>query len=275
MFYCRPPRDYQAAMDLRTVAPSSAVGSGFSREIAIVDAGGIQFAGDFHPDRSLLSFATPLHPELWFLKEQYEKIRLYRDWFFGPNAPLRCPRARTTAPTIWLRPAPTCRSCCRTFRGRPGGGSSRRWASCLEGIVDISCPVTGGTVSLFLEERDGRQIPASRLSDGTSLSRSACGPPASGPAAAHRHRRAGSGPSPRRRGHGGGTPGGRVGAHPDRGHYSLQDAGRRTFGPPRERCGLRRGERRVPIRATGRRQTATVARRLQSGRAVGLGRAWR
>ena len=37
----------------------------------------------------------------------------------------------------------------------------------FDGIVDVSCPVTGGTVSVFLEERDGREIPASRLSDGT------------------------------------------------------------------------------------------------------------
>ena len=35
------------------------------------------------------------------------------------------------------------------------------------GIIDVSCPVTGGTVGLFLEESDGRQIPASLLSDGT------------------------------------------------------------------------------------------------------------
>lgn len=35
------------------------------------------------------------------------------------------------------------------------------------GIVDLQCPVTGGTVSLFLEERGNRSIPASRLSDGT------------------------------------------------------------------------------------------------------------
>lgn len=37
----------------------------------------------------------------------------------------------------------------------------------FDGIVDVNCPVTGGTVSLFLEERGGRQIPATRLSDGT------------------------------------------------------------------------------------------------------------
>jgi predicted ATPase len=37
----------------------------------------------------------------------------------------------------------------------------------FDGIVDVQCPVTGGTVSLFLEEAGGRSIPASRLSDGT------------------------------------------------------------------------------------------------------------
>ncbi len=37
----------------------------------------------------------------------------------------------------------------------------------FDGIVDISCPVTGGTVGLFLEEDNNRTIPATRLSDGT------------------------------------------------------------------------------------------------------------
>ena len=35
------------------------------------------------------------------------------------------------------------------------------------GIIDITCPVTGGTVGLYLEETDNRTIPATRLSDGT------------------------------------------------------------------------------------------------------------
>ena len=37
----------------------------------------------------------------------------------------------------------------------------------FDGIVDVNCPVTSGTVSLSLEEWGGRQISASRLSDGT------------------------------------------------------------------------------------------------------------
>ena len=35
------------------------------------------------------------------------------------------------------------------------------------GIVDIKCSVAGGTVVLFLEEIGNREIPATRLSDGT------------------------------------------------------------------------------------------------------------
>ena len=37
----------------------------------------------------------------------------------------------------------------------------------FDGIVDVQCPVTGGTVGLFLEEAGNRTIPVTRLSDGT------------------------------------------------------------------------------------------------------------
>ncbi len=115
----------------------------------------------------MLSFATPLHPALWFLKEQYERIRLYRDWFFGPKAPLRRP-VSAHEPSDFLAEAGANLPLVLSYLN---GSSRRRFVEALgelfEGIVDISCPVTGGTVSLFLEERDGRQISASRLSDGT------------------------------------------------------------------------------------------------------------
>jgi predicted ATPase len=37
----------------------------------------------------------------------------------------------------------------------------------FDGIVDVHLTVDGGNVLLFLEESDGREIPATRLSDGT------------------------------------------------------------------------------------------------------------
>ena len=50
------------------------------------------------------------------------------------------------------------------------GEAKRRFVGALgelAGIADVSCPVTGGAAALFLEERGGRRIPATRLSDGT------------------------------------------------------------------------------------------------------------
>ena len=53
------------------------------------------------------------------------------------------------------------------FRGQAKRQLVEALHELFDGIVDVSCPVTGGTVALFLEERGGRQIPATLLSDGT------------------------------------------------------------------------------------------------------------
>ena len=51
------------------------------------------------------------------------------------------------------------------------GDSKRQLIAALrklyDGVVDIKCPVVGGTVTLFLEESGNREIPATRLSEGT------------------------------------------------------------------------------------------------------------
>ena len=52
--------------------------------------GAVDFAGEFHPEQSILSFAaTPDYPGLWYLKEHYQRIRLFRNWSFVPYAELR------------------------------------------------------------------------------------------------------------------------------------------------------------------------------------------
>ena len=174
VFYCRPPRNHQAGERMRAAEPppaiqeaSRAAGGVLPRNVAVRHAGGIQFAGEFHPEQSLLSFATPLHPALWFLKEQYGKIRLYRDWSFGPTAPLRRPASAHDRTDFLVEAGANLPLVLSNFHG----SAKKRFVAALgelfDGIIDVSCPVTGGTVSLFLEERDGRRIPASRLSDGT------------------------------------------------------------------------------------------------------------
>ena len=115
----------------------------------------------------MLSFATPLHAALWFLKEQYGEIRLYRNWSFGPAAQVRRPSSAHDRTDFLIEGGANLPLVLSNFHGP----ARRRFVEALrelfDGIVDVACPVTGGTVALFLEERDGREIPASRLSDGT------------------------------------------------------------------------------------------------------------
>ena len=127
------------------------------------------FHGDTRPDESVLSqIRDPRrYPALTLLQEQYERIRLYRNWSFGPSAALRRAQ-RAHAPSDFLDDeAENLAVVLSQFRGP----ERRRLVEALDelfyGIVDVSCPVTGDTVALCLEERGGRQIPATLLSDGT------------------------------------------------------------------------------------------------------------
>ena len=128
----------------------------------------ILFAEHYHPERSLVSFASPAdYPGLWHLKERYERIRLYRNWSFGPTAGLRQPQSahdRADFPSDAGKNLPLVLS---HVQGKNKLQLILALQKLFDGIVDISCPVAGGQVSLFLIERGGREIPATRLSDGT------------------------------------------------------------------------------------------------------------
>jgi predicted ATPase len=127
----------------------------------------ILFAWHYHPERSLVSFANPDYPSLWHLKEQYEHIRLHRNWSFGPAAEMRQSQSahdRADFPSDAGANLPLVVS---HFQGKNKTQLITALRKLFDGIVDVSCPVAGGRVSLFLIERGGREIPATRLSDGT------------------------------------------------------------------------------------------------------------
>lgn len=107
------------------------------------------------------------YPELTWLQEKYDQIYLYRNWSFGPGSALR--REQSTLDRA-------------DFLADGGGnlplvlshwGSQERAAllaelnELYEGIEDYKLPIVGGNVQLILIERGGREIPATRLSDGT------------------------------------------------------------------------------------------------------------
>ena len=105
--------------------------------------------------------------ELRYLKWRYEAIRLYRSWSFGPDAPLRVPCGAHGRSDFLDEDGGNLALVLSQFYGGHKRAVLDALRSLYDGIVDFRCPVTGGTVGLFLEEKGNRAIPATLLSDGT------------------------------------------------------------------------------------------------------------
>ena len=110
---------------------------------------------------------SPTYPALWHLRERYKRIRLYRNWSFGPNSALRQPCNAHARSDSLEEGAENLALVLSHLRGAARKTFLAALGRLFDGIVDLQCPVTGGTVSLFLEETGNRSIPVSRLSDGT------------------------------------------------------------------------------------------------------------
>ena len=176
--YYRPPNDEQAELEFSKANAEAARSDSETkpragkwtapRLFARYRPGAVDFASEVEPTQSLLSCAaTPDYPALWHLKEQYQRIRLYRNWSFGPSAELRRNQSAHDRTDFLDDGGTNLALVLSHFQG----DNKRQFLTALQklfdGIVDIACPVTGGTVALFLEEAGNRTIPATRLSDGT------------------------------------------------------------------------------------------------------------
>ena len=170
--YYRPPRDEQvaAALDAAVQKISKSGNAHGDAWPAFVHGrqGALEFASGYKADESLVSFfASPNFPALWHLKEQYRRIRLYRNWSFGPDAGSRLPCSAHARSDFLEEGAGNLPLVLSQLHGTQRKTLLTALDKLFDGIVDVQCPVTGGTVSLFLEEAGNRSIPASRLSDGT------------------------------------------------------------------------------------------------------------
>jgi predicted ATPase len=123
------------------------------------------------PDDSILAQRTDsdVYPTLAWLGDQYQKIRFFREWTFGPGAACRqiCP---TDAPADFLQASgENLALVLHNMVGLPS--SKRRIDSLLQalspGFEGLTAKVVGGAVQLFLVESGDRLISAKRLSDGT------------------------------------------------------------------------------------------------------------
>ena len=129
--------------------------------------GVFEFPNDYLREQSIVSITIPNQPGLWHLKEQYDRIRLYRNWSFGPDANSRQPCSAHARSDFLDEGGGNLPLVLSQLHGTHKKSYLAALSKLFDGIVDIQCPVTGGTVSLFLEEAGNRSIPATRLSDGT------------------------------------------------------------------------------------------------------------
>jgi predicted ATPase len=121
------------------------------------------------PDQSILSQVRDpeQYPALTWLQEQYEQMRLYRYWCFGPTAPLRREQSTHGRSDFLADGGENLPLVLSKIRPRVKSDFLSSLSKLYEGVEDIQLTIDGGNVLLFLAETGGREIPATRLSDGT------------------------------------------------------------------------------------------------------------
>ncbi|HXU32365.1 MAG TPA: AAA family ATPase [Thermoanaerobaculia bacterium] len=121
------------------------------------------------PEESILSqLRDPeAYPVLSWLQDQYEGIRLYRNWAFGPGAAWRREQSAQGRSDHLNDGGENLVLVLSKFRSQAKIDLLESLRKLFDGIVNLNLSVDGGNVHLFLEESGGREIQASRLSDGT------------------------------------------------------------------------------------------------------------
>ena len=166
--YYRPPRNEQTELYLRENSPDPSNPNVAGAFLASFLENGIHFRSDFVPERSLISLANPKdYPALWHLHSQYQQFQLFRDWCFGPSSGVRFPASAHTRADFLDEGGTNLPNVLSHFPGMGKRKLVKALQKLFDGIVDVKSSVVSGRVALFLEEEGNREIPVSRLSDGT------------------------------------------------------------------------------------------------------------
>ena len=137
--------------------------------VSICDSGILPLPDGFMESQSVMA-QTGCFPDVFqlrLLSEQYAAIRLYRRWTLGAMAPTRRAQSAGVASDFLHENTHNLANVISNFpasRLEQLTGYLRRF---YDRVVGVSTPVRDGKVSLVVEESDGGEIPASRLSDGT------------------------------------------------------------------------------------------------------------
>ena len=127
---------------------------------------------DFYHNDSVLSQrrASELYPEITFLGDQYKQLMLYREWNTGSNSALRNPQP-IDQPNHFLAEDASNLGLVLNYLERTGDIKdtlNAHLSRFYDQYKDYTVSVEGGTVQVFLREKNLRQwVPATRLSDGT------------------------------------------------------------------------------------------------------------
>ncbi len=119
-------------------------------------------------DQSVLSAVRDpeRYPLLDALARQYEGIRMYRNWPFGPGASIRRDVSTHEPSTVLCESASNLTLVLHHLNRRVGSKLKASLRELYEGMEDLEFEIAAGNLSLFLRESGDRLMPASRLSDG-------------------------------------------------------------------------------------------------------------
>ena len=123
------------------------------------------------PDRSILAQRRDpeAYPELAWLAQNYEKVRIYREWAFGRSAVFREPQKADMRNDVLEEDFSNLGLFLNRLKTRLPAAMKAILAGLrdlYDGITDFDVFIEGGTVQVFFTEGDF-VIPATRLSDGT------------------------------------------------------------------------------------------------------------
>lgn len=121
-------------------------------------------------DRSILAQRRDpeIYPELAWLAQSYERVRIYREWAFGRNAVFREPQKADMRNDILEEDFSNLGLFLSRLKSRTVASKAilSGLKDLYDGIIEFEVYVEGGTVQVFFKEGDF-SIPATRLSDGT------------------------------------------------------------------------------------------------------------
>ena len=107
-------------------------------------------------------------PEITYLGGEFDQIRIYREWSFGRQSPVRLPQPSDLPNQTLVEDTSNLGLVLNRLRRTPTAKKRLLEAArkLYDGVTDFDVIVEGGTVQVMLEER-GITVPATRLSDGT------------------------------------------------------------------------------------------------------------